>query len=124
MLPVILCIALEIGIIPGNVGIVDQSLVMPEYALYQAVELEVVIDHVFLGGEARLYEWNDKDEYSFWPIGIEAAVFAGIRFSPFEVGWRYRVSDQLLPSTPSYGIFQNQGYHEIYLRMESTNELR
>ena len=65
MLPLIFCIALEIGILPGNVGIIDQALVMPEYALYQAVELEIVVDHVFLGGAARLYEWNDKDEYSF-----------------------------------------------------------
>lgn len=120
MLPVILCIALEIGIIPGSVEFIDQSLVMPQYALYQAVELEVVIDRVFLGGSARLYEWNDKDEYSFWPIGIDATVAAGIRFFPFEIGWRYRVSDQLIPLTPSYGIFQNQGYHEVYLRMEST----
>ena len=124
MLPVILCIALEIGVIPGNVGIVDQSLVMPEYALYQAVELEIVVDHVFLGGAARLYEWNDKDEYSFWPIGMGGTVSAGLRFEPFEVGWRYHFSDQLIPLVPHYGIFQNQGYHEIYLRMESKNELR
>lgn len=123
MLPIVLFVALEVGIIPVGLGVVDQSLIMPEYALYQAVELEIVAyQHVFVGGSARLYEWNDKD--GCWPVEATAVVFAGIRVSPFEIGWRYHFPDQPISSFPISGMFLDQQYHEVYFRMDSGNLLK
>lgn len=117
---IVLFLALEIGLIPNGIGIIDGSLVMPQYTLYQTVEAEMLIkQHLFVGGSTKLLLWKDRDECCFWPLGIQTVCFAGLRIVPFEVGWRYHYGGQIVPPGYNYNVFQDQSYHEVYFKMSN-----
>jgi hypothetical protein len=118
-----LVFALEIGILPNNGWIMydpfEELLPAPEF--YQQLETRAVLwDHLFIGGQIRIYDWLTKGELNFWPSHASFLWEGGLSFGMLELGWRHFCTHPILPYLEYIprGNRIEGGYDEVYLRLE------
>jgi hypothetical protein len=118
-----LAFALELGILPMSSWVMydPPATVQEQPEFYQQFEARAILwDHLFLGGDVRIYDWMAKEEISFWPSRGAFTLNAGVAFGDIELGFRHYCTHPIVPYMPiQTGKAKWEGaYEEIYLRLE------
>lgn len=109
----------QVGILAYNETISADSL---EYGVYYTqLEAEAELwEHLFISGSIRTYILP-SGTVNFSPREVVYDFSIGMRWQPFEFGWRHRCFHPIMPYLPTLDIDVRGiegGYDEIYLRVE------
>lgn len=105
---------------------VDVGIANPIYTDFSAEFL--IVDHVFIGGSARVDTNYSKETTTFAPFWLNWNFNAGIRFNGLEIGFRHHCAHPFRSyywtpyrqsPTPSFeGI-----YEEVYIKVEGRHDI-
>lgn len=118
--------ALELGFLPRGTMLMYQPSV--EYRdlagqYYSQLEAEVVVlDHIFAGGEMKVFVFDQEREESFAVTQAWYGFRAGLRFPPLEAGWRHACTHPVMPYMPldpGGPVLWEGAYDELYVRFET-----
>lgn len=119
----ILILAIEFGFSPNldftvyepPVGVHDQVV----FYMDSGVEA-IFVDHIYLGGGARIHSWKTLDGLDFKPNSIFFRTFAGVRFGIFDVGIKYYCQHPVVPWIKrfNYKPKWEAAHTEIFIRAE------
>ena len=114
--------ALELGLLPTNGWRVYEppAIVIEQPEFYQQLEARVILlDHLFVGGSIRIYDWMVRGAFNFWPSGVGLLTEAGFTFGGLELDFRHWCGVHpvvpYLEQVPRR-IAPEGAYEELYLR--------
>ena len=119
----ILIMAIEFGVSSDSgfamyeppIEVVDQVV------FYMDMEIEAVfVDHIYLGGGAKMHAWKKDEGIEFWPSDVFYRAFAGVRFGIFDVGVRHYCRHPVVPWLTSFDYKPKweAAQTEIFIRAE------
>jgi len=119
-----LLFAIELGFMPMNNWVQNESLpVVEDTGYYTMFETQVTAWVFFAGGRVETYMSDKAPGYSFDPLQVTYDFEAGITAGPIELGFRHVCGPHPVRTYPTLSgekpVAPFEGaYNQIYLRLE------
>ena len=113
----LLLFAIEAGLLSGNERILDMRYDYPEPTYYLTIEVDAQAGVVFVAGAIEthaVFAPENGVAPGFNPYHAVYTFAAGLRYGPFEAGWRHVCAHDIVSGAPR--TFRGGGEDRLYLR--------